>query len=80
MPINSYLSKNMTYYEVHKLSGSGFSICNISKYLNLKWRTVKRLWSIEDDLTYEKYLQTCSDKNITLEPYEFCKIQAGTIL
>ncbi len=70
MSINPYLSKLMTYYEVHKMSRDGFSITYISQYLGLNWRTVKKLLAIEDDRNYEKYLQTCSDKSKTLEPYE----------
>ena len=70
MSMNLYLSKLMTYYEVHKLSRDGFSISYISKLLVLNWRTVKKLLSIEDDRNYEAYLQSSSDKDKILEPYE----------
>lgn len=68
--MNLYLSKLMTYYEVHKLSRDGFFISYISKLLVLNWRTVKELLSIEDDRNYEAYLQSSSDKDKILEPYE----------
>jgi hypothetical protein len=70
MPMNPYLSKIMTYHEVHQLSREGFSISYISKHLSMNWRTVKRLISIEDDRVYEKYLSQCYNKNMLLEPYE----------
>jgi hypothetical protein len=70
MSMNPYLSKLMTYHEVHRLYRSGFSISYISKFLGLNWRTIKKLLSIEDDRNYEQYLQTYSDKNKVLERYE----------
>jgi hypothetical protein len=70
MSMNPYLSKLMTYHEVHRLYRSGFSISYISKFLGLNWRTIKKLLSIEDDRNYEQYLQTYSDKNKVLEAYE----------
>lgn len=60
----------MIYHEVHQLSRSGFSARAISVQLGLNWRTVKRLLAIEDDRQYEQYLQSLSDKNRVLEPYE----------
>jgi transposase len=70
MALSPYLTKLMTYHEVHQLSRNGFSISYISTLLGLNWRTVKRLLAIEDDRDYEQYLQSCSDKNRVLEPYE----------
>ena len=69
MSMNLFLSKLMTYYEVHKLSREGFSIRKISDLLGLNWRTVKRMLSIEDDRDYERYLQTFAKKDKLLEPY-----------
>jgi hypothetical protein len=63
MALSPYLTKLMTYHEVHQLSRNGFSITYISNVLGLNWRTVKRLLSIEDDRDYERYLQSCSDKS-----------------
>ena len=70
MSLNPYLSKLMTYHEVHALSRDGFSIRKISSYLGLNWRTVKRLLAIEDDRDYERYLENCNDKDRLLSPYE----------
>jgi transposase len=69
MSMNPFLSKLMTYYEVHKLSREGFSIRKISARLGLNWRTVKRMLTIEDDRDYERYLQTFAQKDKLLEPY-----------
>lgn len=69
MLMNPFLSRLMTYYEVHKLSRSGLSIRKISELLELNWRTVKRLLSFEDDRDYQHYLQTFSQKEKLLEPY-----------
>ena len=68
--MNPYLSKIMTYHEVHKLFRDGFSISYISKHLSMNWRTVKKLVSIEDDRVYENYLTQCHNKNMLLEPFE----------
>lgn len=70
MALTPYVSKLMTYHEVHQLSRNGFSVRAISTHLGLNWRTVKRLLAIEDDRQYERYLQSISDKNRVLEPYE----------
>lgn len=60
----------MTYHEVHHLSRQGFSIRWISQYLGLNWRTVKRLLSIADDRQYERYLESCWEKERILGAYE----------
>lgn len=70
MSLTPYLSKLMTYHEVHKLSRQGFSIRKISGLLGLNWRTVKRMLAIEDDRDYERYLQSCNDKDKILDRYE----------
>lgn len=76
MALIPYLSKLMTYHEVHRLSREGFSIAYISKFLGLNWRTVKRLLSIEDDRQYEEILHRCSEKGCLLDRYEaFVKIR-----
>jgi hypothetical protein len=41
----------------------------ISKFLGLNWRTVKRLLSTNDDRDDEQYLQSTT-KNKVLDPYE----------
>lgn len=70
MALTPYVSKLMTYHEVHQLSRNGFSIRAISAQLDLNWRTVKRLLAIDNDRQYEQYLQDISDKHRVLEPYE----------
>jgi len=70
MPMNPFLSKLMTYHEVHQLSRNGFSISYISKHLGLNWRTVRKLLAVEDDRDYEKYLENYRCKNKILQPYE----------
>src|SRR5690606_7006853 len=70
MSLTPYLSKLMIYHEVHHLSRQGFSIRWISQYLGLNWRTVKRLLSIADDRQYERYLESCSEKDRILAAYE----------
>lgn len=70
MALTLYVSKLMTYHEVHQLSRNGFSARAISGQLGLNWRTVKRLLAIEDDQQYEQYLQKLSDKHRVLGPYE----------
>lgn len=68
--MNPYLSKVMTYHQVHQMSRQGFSISYISKFFGLNWRTVRQLLSIEDDRDYERLLQNVSDRNKLLQPYE----------
>lgn len=76
MKLTPYLSKLMTYHEVHKLSREGFSISYISNYLGLNWRTVKRLLVIEDDRHYEEVLQHSNEKDCILDRYEvFIKLK-----
>ncbi|MBD1422592.1 hypothetical protein [Sphingobacterium chuzhouense] len=41
--MNYYLSKLITYHEVHKMYREGSSIRKISDHLGLNWRTVKKL-------------------------------------
>lgn len=70
MALTPYLSKLMTYHEIHRLSRDGFSISSISSHLGLNWCTVKRLLSIEDDRHYEQYLQHATEKDCILDNYE----------
>jgi transposase len=50
--MNYYLSKLMTYHQVHQMERDGFSIQRIAGYLGMNWRTAKRLLS----LTEQEYL------------------------
>ena len=76
MALRPYLSKLMTYQEVHRLSREGFSISYISNYLGLNWRTVKRLLVIDDDRQYEEILHRGAEKECLLDRYEsFVKIK-----
>lgn len=64
----NYLSKIMTYHEVHKMYREGSSIRKISDHLGLNWRTVKKLLS-KDDRSYQKELEAPSSKKKLLDPY-----------
>jgi hypothetical protein len=76
MALIPYLSKLMTYQEVHRLTREGFSISYISNYLGLNWRTVKRLLVIDDDRQYEEILHRSAEKDCLLDRYEsFVKIK-----
>lgn len=76
MALSPYLSKLMTYHEVHRLSREGFSVTYISNRLGLNWRTVKRLLLIEDARHYEDVLQRGSEKDCILDRYEgFIKLK-----
>ncbi|WP_315814078.1 IS21 family transposase [Paraflavitalea speifideaquila] len=76
MALTPYLSKLMTYHEVHRLSREGFSISYISNHLGLNWRTVKRLLVVEDDRDYEEILQRGVEKDCILDRYEvFIKLK-----
>src|SRR5690606_40015397 len=66
--MNYYLSKLMTYHEVHKMYREGNSIRKISDHLGLNWRTVKKLLS-KDDRSYQKELEAPSSKKKLLDPY-----------
>ncbi|TJZ49307.1 IS21 family transposase [Sphingobacterium olei] len=66
--MNYYLSKLMTYHEVHKMYREGSSIRKISDHLGLNWRTVKKLLS-KDDRSYQKELEAPSSKKKLLDPY-----------
>jgi len=68
--MNPYLSKVMTYHQVHQMSRQGFSISYISKFFGLNWRTVRQLLCVEDDRDYERLLQEASDRSKVLKPYE----------
>jgi transposase len=46
--MNYYLSKLMTYHQVHKMERDGFSIQRIADYLGMDWRTAKRLLSLNE--------------------------------
>ena len=70
MCLTPFLSKLMTYHEVHQLSRQGLSIRKIGRHLGLNWRTVKRLLAVKDDRDYERYLETCRNKNKRLDPYQ----------
>lgn len=76
MALTPYLSKLMTWHEVHKLYREGFSISYISNYLGLNWRTVKRLLLVKDDRHYEEILQRGVEKDCILDRYEaFIKLK-----
>ncbi|PUV24121.1 hypothetical protein [Sphingobacterium athyrii] len=66
--MNYYLSKFMTYHEVHRMHREGNSIRRISYHLGLNWRTVKKLLS-KDDRSYQKELEAPSSKKKLLDPY-----------
>jgi transposase len=66
--MNYYLSKFMTYHEVHKMHREGSSIRKISDHLGLNWRTVKKLLS-KDDRSYQKELEQPVSKKKLLDPY-----------
>jgi Integrase core domain len=68
--MNAYLSKLMTYHQVHQLYREGFSISYISNYLSLNWRTVKHLLSISTDGDYEHFLQQGISRNKLLLRFE----------
>ncbi|WP_312793028.1 hypothetical protein [Sphingobacterium sp.] len=66
--MNYYLSKLMTYHEVHRMHREGISIRRISEHLGLNWRTVKKLLS-KDDRSYQKELEAPPSKKKLLDPY-----------
>jgi len=66
--MNYYLSKLMTYHEVHRMHREGSSIRRISEHLGLNWRTVKKLLS-KDDRSYQKELEEPVPKKKLLDPY-----------
>ncbi|WP_312330582.1 IS21 family transposase [Sphingobacterium sp.] len=66
--MNYYLSKLMTYHEVHRMHREGSSIRKISEHLGLNWRTVKKLLS-KDDRSYQKELEAPPSKKKLLDPY-----------
>ncbi|WP_051959765.1 IS21 family transposase [Sphingobacterium sp. ML3W] len=66
--MNYYLSKIMTYHEVHRMFRAGNSIRKISSNLGLNWRTVKKLLD-QDDRSYQEELERPSPKKKILQPY-----------
>ncbi len=66
--MNYYLSKLMTYHEVHKMHREGSSIRKISDHLGLNWRTVKKLLT-KDERSYQKELEQPIPKKKLLDAY-----------
>jgi len=66
--MNQYLNKLIMYHEIHKMNREGFSQSKISQYLVINRRTVNRILSM-DELRYEAFLETQSQRNKELSPY-----------
>ena len=67
--MNRYLNKLIMYHEVNKMRREGHSISRIAKFLDINWRTVKKMLSMSD-MEYEQYLSLQSQRSKELIPYE----------
>ncbi len=67
--MNVYLSKFMMYYQMHKMHRDGQSISQISNYLVINRRTVKKYLKM-NEREYEDFLVKQSERKKELQPYE----------
>lgn len=67
--MNVFMSKFMTYFEIHRMHREGHSISKISEYLVLNRRTVTKYLSMCEQ-EYEAFLIAQSQRKKKLLPYE----------
>lgn len=67
--MNVFMSKFMTYFEIHRMHRDGHSIRKISEYLVLNRRTVSKYLSMCEQ-EYEAFLMAQSQRKKKLLPYE----------
>ncbi|MFN6945718.1 MAG: IS21 family transposase [Cytophagaceae bacterium] len=67
--MNVYLSKFMMYYEIYRMHREGHSDLQISKYLIIDRRTVKKYLSMNEQ-EYENFLTNQASRKMILQPYE----------
>lgn len=67
--MNVYLAKFMTYFEIHKMKRAGQSTSQISQYLVIDRRTVKKYLAMNEQ-EYEAFLINQSERKKELLSYE----------
>ena len=67
--MNVYLTKFMMYYKIHQMHRDACSISQISQYLTVNRRTVKKYLAMNEQ-AYENFLIQQSERRKELVPYE----------
>ena len=67
--MNVHLAKFMMYYKIHEMEREGQSTSQISKYLVINRRTVKKYLAMSEQ-EYENFLIKQSERKKELLPYE----------
>jgi hypothetical protein len=67
--MNVHLAKLMTYFKIHQMDREGQSVSQISKFLVINWRTVKKYLAMSEQ-EYQDFLVKQSERKKGLLPYE----------